>query len=89
MKKQLLKERFQQLAGLKPLYKLEEQTNPFSGGGSGPNWQAAQAVWANWNATNQGGAPAPDQTFLNNMQGKGCGFYEKRLTAQVNSFINQ
>ena len=66
MKKQLLKERFQQLAGIKPLYKLNEQINPFSGG-TGPNWQAASQAWQSWNATNQGGAPQPDQTFLNNI----------------------
>ena len=63
--------------------------NPFTGGGSGPNWQAAEAAWNTWNASNQGGAPQPDQNFLNNMAGKGCGFFEKRLTAQINSFVNQ
>ena len=44
MKKKLLKERLQQLAGIKPLYSLNEQTNPFSGG-TGPNWQAASQAW--------------------------------------------
>ncbi len=91
MKKQLLKERLQKLAGIKPLYTLKEQisSNPFTGGGSGPNWQAAEQAWEDWNNTNQGGAPQPDAVFLNNMDGKGCGFYEKRLEAQVNSFVNQ
>ena len=88
MKKKLLKERLQQLAGIKPLYSLNEQTNPFSGG-TGPNWQAASQAWQSWNATNQGGAPQPDQTFLNNMQNRNCNFYENRLTAQVNSFMSQ
>ena len=91
MKKQLLKERLQKLAGIKPLYTLKEQisSNPFTGGGSGPNWQAAEQAWEDWNNTNQGGAPQPDAVFLDNMQGKGCGFYDKRLEAQVNSFVNQ
>jgi len=69
--------------------KLNEQTNPFSGGGSGPNWAAAEAAWQSWNSTNQGGAPQPDSTFLNNMANRGCGFYQTRLTAQVNSFVGQ
>ena len=86
--KKLLKERFQQLAGIKSLYKLNEQTNPFSGG-TGPNWAAASSAWQSWNSTNQGGAPQPDATFLSNMAGKGCGFYEKRLGAQIDSFVNQ
>ena len=68
---------------------IHEQTNPFSGGGSGPNWDAAQAAWTNWNSETQGGAPQADATFLSNMAGKGCGFYEKRLRAQVNSFVSQ
>jgi len=68
---------------------IHEQTNPFSGGGSGPNWDAAQAAWTNWNSETQGGAPQADATFLSNMAGKGCGFYEKRLKAQVNSFVSQ
>ena len=81
MKKQLLKERLQKLAGIKPLYALKEQltSNPFIGGGSGPNWQAAEQAWEDWDNQNQGGAPQPDAVFLNNMDGKGCGFYEKRL----------
>ena len=74
---------------IKELINEQISTNPFTGGGSGPNWQAAEAAWDNWNASNQGGAPAPDQTFLNNMQGKGCGFFEKRLEAQLDSFVNQ
>ena len=69
--------------------KLREQINPFSGGGSGPNWQAAATAWDNWNATTQQGAPQADQIFLNNMQGKGCNFYQARLTAQINDFINR
>ena len=67
----------------------EQNTNPFSGGGSGPNWDAAQAAWTNWNSDTQGSAPNPDATFLSNMAGKGCGFYENRLTAQVNSFVQK
>ena len=67
---------------------MNEQSNPFSNG-TGPNWQAAEAAWTSWNSTNQGGTPQPDSTFLSNMQGKGCGFYEKRLEAQVDSFVNQ
>ena len=63
--KKLLKERLQQLAGIKPLYKLTEQTNPFSGGGSGPNWQAAEQAWQSWNASNQGGAPPPPTNCCN------------------------
>ena len=68
---------------------MNEQTNPFSGGGSGPNWQAAEAAWANFQQSTQSSPPGPDATFLSNMAGKGCGFYEKRLTAQINSFVNQ
>ena len=68
---------------------MNEQTNPFSGGGMGPNWQAAEAAWTAWNATNQGGAPQPDATFLSNMAGKTCGFYSNRLGAQLNSFVTQ
>ena len=68
---------------------INEQTNPFSGGGSGPNWDAAQAAWANFDSNTQGSPPQADATFLSNMAGKGCGFYEKRLEAQVNSFVNQ
>jgi len=67
---------------------MKEQTNPFAGG-SGPNWDAAEDAWSQWNAEGQTGAPTPDQTFLDNMAGKGCGFYEKRLKAQVNSFVSQ
>tara|TARA_R110001583_G_scaffold93302_2_gene236141 strand:- start:3819 stop:5036 length:1218 start_codon:yes stop_codon:yes gene_type:complete len=73
---------------------MKEQNNPFSGG-SGPNWDAAEAAWANWNATTQTGAPGTQDllntssTFINNMAGKSCEFYQKRLTAQVNSFVNQ
>lgn len=88
--KKLLKERLQQLAGIKPLYKLTEQnvSNPFSGG-SGPNWTDAESAWASWNSANQGNAPRPNAVFLGNMAGKGCNFYQARLTAQVNSFVNQ
>ena len=32
---------------------MKEQTNPFTGGGSGPNWQAAEAAWANFNQSTQ------------------------------------
>jgi len=74
---------------IKELINEQISSNPFTGGGSGPNWQAAEDAWNNWNASNQGGAPPPDQTFLSNMQGKGCGFFEKRLEAQLDSFVNQ
>ena len=67
----------------------EQYSNPFDGSGTGPNWDAARSAWVNWNSTNQGGAPTPDSTFLSNMQGKGCGFYEKRLKSQMNSFVNK
>lgn len=67
---------------------MVEQTNPFSGG-TGPNWTAASTAWTAWNASNQGGAPQPDATFLSNMQNKNCNFYQKRLTAQVNDFITR
>jgi len=87
--KKLLKERLQQLAGIKPLYKLTEQTNPFSGGGSGPNWQAAEQAWQSWNASNQGGAPPPPPAWVTDMTGRTCNFYQARLTAQVNSFVTQ
>ena len=66
-----------------------EQMNPFTGGGSGPNWQAAEAAWTNFTANTQGGAPQPNAIFLGNMAGKGCPFYNTRLTAQMNSFVNQ
>ena len=68
---------------------MNEQTNPFTGGGSGPNWQAAEAAWTNFQQSSQSSPPNPDATFLSNMAGKGCGFYEKRLKAQVNSFVSQ
>jgi hypothetical protein len=89
-KKTLLKERLQQLAGIKPLYQLNEQSaiNPFAGG-TGPNWQAASQAWQNWNATNQGGAPQPPSAWIAQVQGRGCNFYQARLTAQVDSFIQQ
>ena len=69
---------------------LSEQNlpNPFAGN-SGPNWQAAAAAWDNWNATTQGGAPQPPQQFLRNMEGKGCGFYQARLGAVLDSFVAQ
>jgi hypothetical protein len=67
---------------------MNEQTNPFSGGGSGPNWQAAEAAWSSFQQSTQSNPPNPDATFLSNMAGKGCGFYEKRLNAQVNSFVS-
>ena len=67
---------------------IKEQTNPFSGG-SGPNWDAAEQAWANWSIETQSGAPTADQTFLDNMANKSCEFYDRRLTAQVNSFVNQ
>ena len=68
---------------------LEQYTNPFDGAGSGPNWDAARNAWANFQQSSQSSPPGPDATFLSNMAGKGCGFYEKRLVAQVDSFVNQ
>jgi len=68
---------------------MTEQTNPFMGGGTGPNWDAAVQAWDSWNASNQTGAPQPNSVFLGNMDGKGCGFYQKRLIAQLNSFVAQ
>jgi len=79
----------------KKIINMNEQTNPFAGGGTGPNWAAAEAAWNQWNAATQTGVPGTqdllnvDDTFLNNMQDKSCNFYQSRLTAQVNSFINQ
>jgi len=67
---------------------MNELTNPFTGGGSGPNWQDAEDAWQNWDDNNQSGAPSPNQTFLSAMNGRGCGFYQKRLTAQLNSFVH-
>jgi hypothetical protein len=80
--------KYQQLTS-KPQRIIREQTNPFTGGGTGPNWAAAEAAWQSWNSTNQGGSPQPDSTFLNNMDNKGCSFYQARLTAQVNSFVDK
>ena len=74
---------------VKKIINEQVNPNPFSGGGSGPNWQAAEAAWANFQQSTQSSPPGPDATFLSNMAGKGCGFYEKRLKAQVNSFVSQ
>ena len=74
---------------VKKIINEQVNPNPFSGGGSGPNWAAAEAAWANFSSTGQSSPPNPDATFLSNMAGKGCGFYEKRLKAQVNSFVSQ
>ena len=86
MKKQLLKERLQQLAGITPIYEdsLTEQSQ-----GSCPNGvnQNALNVYLSAVGNPQLGDPGINQTFINNMAGKSTQFYQRRAFALTSKAV--